>query len=127
MLFRSEGAFGRFRRVVDLQPENIDARLKVTRFLLLGEAVEQAETEMQAVLKLDPNRADVQSLRSSVALRQGDLETAREALDLALTLDPDNIDAALAEVGYLAAADQLPAARARADAEIGRASCRERV
>lgn len=113
-----EGAFGRFRRVVDLQPENIDARLKVTRFLLLGEAVEQAETEMQAVLKLDPNRADVQSLRSSVALRQGDLETARAALDLALTLDPDNIDAALAEVGYLAAADQLPAARARADAGL---------
>lgn len=110
-----QAAFGRFRQVIDLQPDHMEARLKVIRFLVVGQALEQAETEMQVALKQDPNRADVQSLRASLAMKQGDLETARAALDLAMTLDPDNVEVAMAEVGYLVVSNQLPAARTRAD------------
>ncbi|PIW00604.1 MAG: hypothetical protein COW41_04965, partial [Deltaproteobacteria bacterium CG17_big_fil_post_rev_8_21_14_2_50_51_6] len=50
-------AFGAYSMVVMLNPENIEAQIKVATFLLLGRKIEQAREKVDLILTKDPNNS----------------------------------------------------------------------
>jgi tetratricopeptide (TPR) repeat protein len=109
-----------WRTIVELDPQDLDTKLKLGRLLLYGNATEEAK---KLVSTIDaPNNADLQALKAGIAFKSKDPATAVADANAALTLDPNNVDAImlLAAVslqngdasGALATINKVPAANA---------------
>ena len=69
-------AYGELRRTVDLQPNNIPARIDLGNLLVAGKQADRAAEQANAILALDPNNADAYAILSSVAYVKGDLASS---------------------------------------------------
>ncbi len=83
-------AYAELLRTVDLQPNNIQARIDLGNLLLAGRQADKALDQADAVLKLDPNNADAFALKAGVAASKGDKATAIEQIQHALSIKPDS-------------------------------------
>jgi len=95
--------FGHLMVVVDEDPGNVEARLKLGTLYFLGQAWDEAAKQATELLKLAPDDARVHLLQARVLIQQGDREAGLAEVSKALELDPDNVDGILLR----AAADSI--------------------
>jgi len=87
--------FGHLMVVVDEDPGNVEARLKLGTLYFLGQAWDEAAKQSAELMKLAPNDARIHLLQARVLIQKGDREGGLAEVDNALKLDPDNVDAIL--------------------------------
>ena len=88
-----EGAARTFRRVLEMDPDNVTAHLSVgSAYLRLDRTSEAARTFRRAI-DLDPENAVAHVGLAQTYLLYNDLEAARDELVLASELDEGNVDA----------------------------------
>ena len=76
-------AYGELMRTVDLQPNNIPARIDLGNMLVAGKQPDRATEQANAVLALDPNNADAHAVLSGVAASKGDRAGALTEIQIA--------------------------------------------
>jgi len=101
-------AYGELRRTVDLQPNNLPARIDLGNLLAAGKQADRAAEQANAVLAIDPNNADAYALLSSVALLKGDRAEALTQIQKALAIDPNRANFH-ASLGVLQSSDPATA------------------
>lgn len=73
-------AFAELVRAGDLNPDNLDANLKVAHFYLLSRKKEEARKRIELILAKDPNYRDALVLLANLELSEGKYEEALTAL-----------------------------------------------
>jgi cellulose synthase operon protein C len=81
------------RAVVELSPQDISARLKLGKVLLLAGSTSEALTLINAGLDRDGKSADLHALKAAVTLKLDDRTGAVREAQIALGLDSANADA----------------------------------
>jgi tetratricopeptide (TPR) repeat protein len=102
-------AYGELMRAVDLQPNNIPARIDLGNLLVAGKQAAKAADQANAVLAIDPNNADAHALLSNIAAANGNRAEALAQIQQALTIDP-NRASFHASLGFLQSNDPTTAA-----------------
>ena len=96
-LFVAEGedakALDCYRRDLQLNPENLSARVSLAKAYLRLEQLAQAKTEFEKVLRSDPTNAEAHAGLGRIALRAGQEYLALRELSAALRQDPNELDA----------------------------------
>lgn len=95
--------FGHLQVVVDEEPTNVEARLKLGTLYFLGQAWDEAAKQATELLKLAPKDSRVHLLQARVLIQKQDRDGGMKEVAEALKLDPDNTDAILLQ----AAADAI--------------------
>ena len=80
------------QRVVELDPNDFDAKLKLARLLLAGGAADKALELANAANKLKKDNSDALALKAAVLFKLGDREGARASAERSLSVNPDNPD-----------------------------------
>jgi len=88
-----QGLAGSLRRVAELDPKNIEARVRLARLMLLGGAADEALKIANAAAEIDPKNAAVLVVKAAVLLRLKDTEGATREAQKALAIDSSNPDA----------------------------------
>jgi tetratricopeptide (TPR) repeat protein len=91
----SEALIPILRTIVELDPNNVDAKLRLGRLVLVGNALDQAFELANSAAELDPKNADILSFRATVLLKLNDRVGAVREAEAALEIDPNNADAVL--------------------------------
>jgi cellulose synthase operon protein C len=86
------GAYQLFTKVVELQPSNLDAIVKVGRLQLASGQLDKALESAQAASSLQPDNADVLGLRAAVFLKLGESDKAVSLANQALAKNPHHVD-----------------------------------
>lgn len=81
------------RNVVELEPTDIDAKLKLAKILLRGRATDDALKLINAAYDLDNHNADILALKAAILLQHKEVSGALEDAHAALELDPKNATA----------------------------------
>src|SRR6185437_2788400 len=76
-------------RTVDLQPNNLQARIDLGNLLLAGHQADKAADQANAVLALQNKNADAYALLSAIAATKGDRAEALKQINQALAIDPN--------------------------------------
>ena len=84
---------GSLRRIVELDPKDVESRVRLARLYLLSNATDQALKMTDAALELDPQNAGILALKSGALLRLKDTDAAVRTAHQALQLDPGNVEA----------------------------------
>jgi len=87
-LQRADGAVQEFARTVQLQPQNYEARLELADLLILGHDFQEAQEQVNLLLKERPSDLAVHSASSGLLAAQGDLRGALEEMQKTVALDP---------------------------------------
>jgi predicted Zn-dependent protease len=101
---QSSEALATYRRLVEIDPEHDEARLRMTTLLLLLSQGEEALTHLRYLRRKHPDHAEVLLQLAQALDLQDRPDEARAALDECLRLEPDN-PRALAERGRIARRD----------------------
>jgi pentatricopeptide repeat protein len=80
------------RRIVELDPNDLDARLRLARIMLAGGAADAAARVLDGA-KEDSPSAQLHALRAMVLSRANDSSGATREAQRALEIDPKNVDA----------------------------------
>jgi tetratricopeptide (TPR) repeat protein len=99
-----EGASVCFRRLVEVDPEHDEGRMRLTTVLLQQHQAGEALPHLEELRRRLPNNPDVMAQLGAVLDRRGRFAEARAVLDECLRRHPDHA-AALAERGWIAARD----------------------
>lgn len=110
--------YAELMRTVDLQPNNLKARIDLGNLLLAGHQPDKAADQANAVLALDSKNADAYALLSSIAATKGDRAEALKQINQALALDP-NRAGFHASLGLLESSD--PTSGTAAEGELRKA------
>lgn len=86
-------AYGLLSKVVELDPQNLAAQLKLGKLLLAAGQVDKALSVSEAASKIKPDAADVLALRSAVMFKLGDRKAAVDLANQALGHDDKQVDA----------------------------------
>src|SRR5450759_4401127 len=81
------------RTVVELDPKDVDSRLKLGHFLLAGNALDQALEFANAAVALDGRNPNALALRAAALLRLKDGNGSKRDAQAALDIDPKNVEA----------------------------------
>jgi tetratricopeptide (TPR) repeat protein len=81
------------RALVELNPKDISARLKLGKLLLLAGSSDQALGLVNAGIELDDHNADVHALKATVLFKLNKRSEATSEAQIALQLEPSNADA----------------------------------
>lgn len=81
------------RTVVDLDPKNVDTKLRLTRLLLLGNALDEALALVNAAGEVDGRHTGVLTARAAILLKLKDGTGAIREAQAALEIDPANAEA----------------------------------
>jgi cellulose synthase operon protein C len=81
------------RTVVELDPKDVDSKLKLGHFLLAGNALDQALDQANAAIALDGRNPTALALRAAVLLRLKDSIGSKRDAQTALDIDPKNVEA----------------------------------
>ena len=133
-----DAAANSLRDAERLDPSNVMAQITVTRLLLSQKQMAAAEQKINHVLALAPQNSSALELKGLILQSRGDAAGAATLFDKAIASDRLNIQALLDRANLEASRNQLDQATKDLDiikkaapgspmAEIGRASCRERV
>lgn len=90
-----KNAFGAYSKAAQLDPANIQARAKRAKLLLDANQRDDAQTDIDAILKAEPQNADGLALRGALEARNGDMDAAAKDAKAALASDPGHADAIL--------------------------------
>lgn len=96
-----QAAYIRFKRVTEIDREHYEARVKLTRYMILADQIEEATEGYKIAKALRPNDVETYVLEAALAMREDRLPETRAALDKALALDASNVDAILLDVNYV--------------------------
>lgn len=108
-------AAGHLLIVIDEDPDNLEARLKLGEFYFLGRAVEPAREQADAALRIAPEDARSHLLNAQVMFLQGDKAAAMTEVDRALELEPGVAKAVMFKAGLLGDRGEIQAAAAVID------------
>lgn len=92
-----------YSRLVFIEPNNIDARVKLADSLYRLRRYDDAQAQAEIVLKAEPNSAEMLNVYGLVLLEKGRIADARQAFEKALKIKPE----------LPGAADNLAKAKAR--------------
>jgi tetratricopeptide (TPR) repeat protein len=81
------------RTIVELDPKDVDAKLKLGHFLLAGNALDQAFDLANAAIALDDRNPNVLAFRAAVLLKLKDSIGAKRDAQAALAIDPNIAEA----------------------------------
>ena len=112
--------FGNLIIAVDEDPFFVDARLKLGQLYFLGRAYEEAAAQVDVLMDLAPENADVRVLNGRLAFQLGDRAASDTEIDRALEIDPGHIDAIMIK------AARHCRKRPGSGARNARAPCRDR-
>src|SRR5450631_2382413 len=87
--------FQDLRRIVELDPTDIDARVRLVRIMATSNASDAALKVLDAASGQDQSRADVRALRASILLKTNDPNGAMREAQEAVKTDPQNLDAVI--------------------------------
>jgi cellulose synthase operon protein C len=90
----SNGVFTDLRRIVELDPSDLDARLKLARIMIAGGASDAALKVMDVATDGEKPNAILHALRAVALLKTKDSSGAFREAQLAYAIDPSNVDAA---------------------------------
>ena len=96
---KAQSLFLDLRRIVELDPNDLNARLKLVRIMIGGGAADAALKVLDVAKEGDTPNADLHALRSAALARTNDPAGALKEAQRAMEIDPNNVDA----VGYIAA------------------------
>ncbi len=88
-----QGLVGSLRRVAELDPKDVQSRLKLARLYLVGGALDEALKTTNAAIDIDPDNASILALKSVVLFRLKDTSGAVQAAQKVLDIEPGNADA----------------------------------
>ena len=80
-------------KVVELDPKNLGAEVKLGRLLLAAGQYDKAMAASKAALALDKDDLSAQALRAAILFKLDDKKGAVEQADAVLAKDPNNVDA----------------------------------
>ena len=86
---------GSLKRIVELDPKDAESRLRLARLYLLGGAVDNALTTVNAAVALEPKNASALALKAAVLFRLKDVDGATREAEHALKIDPGNAGASV--------------------------------
>ncbi|MEH2628571.1 tetratricopeptide (TPR) repeat protein [Bradyrhizobium sp. AZCC 1719] len=90
---KASSLFLDLRRIVELDPNDLNARLKLARIMVGGGAAEAALRVVDAANEGDKPNAELHALRSIILLRTNDNAGAIREAQRAYEIDPANVDA----------------------------------
>jgi pentatricopeptide repeat protein len=96
---KAQSLFMDLRRIVELDPNDLDSRLKLVRIMVAGGAAEAALKILDVAKEGDTPNADLHALKSAILARTNDPAGALKEAQRAMEIDANNVDA----VGYVAA------------------------
>jgi tetratricopeptide (TPR) repeat protein len=88
-----EGMVPILRTIVELDPKDIDAKLKLGRLLLVRNALDQALDLANAAIEIDDHNASALAFHGAVLLKLNDDIGGRRDAQAALEIDPANAEA----------------------------------
>jgi cellulose synthase operon protein C len=91
--------FADLRRIVELDPNDLDARLKLVRIMVAGGAADAALQMLDVAKEGDTPNANLHALKAAALAGTKDPAGALKEAQRAMEIDPNNVDA----VGYVAA------------------------
>ena len=89
------GIFQDLRRVVELDPKDLEARVKLARMMFGGGAPDAAKRLIEIANDNEKPHAPLHALRASIFARENDVAAAVREAQRALDIDPQNVDANL--------------------------------
>src|SRR6202158_3580449 len=90
---KANSLFLDLRRIVELDPNDLDARLKLARIMVGGGAAEAALKVVDAAREGEKPNAALHALRAVILLRTNDSAGAGREAQRAFEIDPGNVDA----------------------------------
>ncbi|WP_063615464.1 tetratricopeptide repeat protein [Bradyrhizobium sp. Tv2a-2] len=96
---KAQSLFLDLRRIVELDPNDLAARLKLVRIMLAGGATDAAAKVLELAREGDTPNAELHALKAAASARSNDPGTALREATRALSIDPNNVDA----VSFIAA------------------------
>ena len=105
--------------VVDVDPANVEARLKLGSLYFLGQSFDEAAKQTTELLKRAPKDTRVHLLQARVLIQKGNPKAGLAELTTALKLDPDNVDGILLQ-SAMDADENLEKGLATVDAAVKR-------
>lgn len=116
-LQRYQEAFEEMKQVVELDPDNLDARVKLGNYYLMGSkqspaAITEAERLAKEVLQKNPNHIEGHILMGSVLFAQEHKPEAFAELNRAIELDPQRVESYLSLARFYALTKDLATAEA---------------
>lgn len=105
-LQRGQEAFDELHRVVKLDPNNLEARVKLGTLYIAGsrgkaEVIAEAEKLANEVLQKDPNHIEGHILLGTVYFAQNEREKGLAELNRAVEIDPKRVESYLSLARYL--------------------------
>jgi tetratricopeptide (TPR) repeat protein len=116
-----------FRQSREADPKHVPAYWGLMKCAVVKKDFQTARAHLDTALKLEPHNLRSLMLKASLAQDMNDPAGAEAAYGEALALDPDSIPAWIARAAVRLEAGKIDQAVEDVEAEIGRASCRERV
>lgn len=98
------------RKVVDLQPENLEAKVKLGNYMLAFDPpqIDEAEKLLELIFKQDANFIDGHILKASILSNQGKSENeVRDVLNHAISLDPNRTESYVSLSRFLVKIEKL--------------------
>lgn len=86
---------GDLYKTIELDSQHVPAHVRIAKILLFSGRVDEAAEKSELVLRLDPQNADVWSLKSAVHFKRNEIADAKKAAEKALELEPAHVEATL--------------------------------
>lgn len=98
-----QGVIAASRKISELDPKDIEARLRLAKIAVLGGALDQALDWVNKASEIDPKYPGTLSLKAAILLKLNDHNGAIQEARKALEIEPGNLDAiiVLASEKYL--------------------------
>ena len=90
-----QGAVPILRTIVELDPKDVDSKLKLGHYLLVAGEVDQALDLANAAIALDGRNPNPLALKAAALLKLKDATGAKREAEAALAIDPANAEAAI--------------------------------
>jgi cellulose synthase operon protein C len=88
------------RKVVQLDPKNLDATVRLARVMLLAGQYDKALTTANAAANLDDRNASIHALKATILFKLNETGEAATEAQTALDIDPLNADALVVLAAY---------------------------